>query len=770
MPPTAATIVTTDAPSPVSPAPARSRWSPWLPACTVLVAVAGALLWTDTAAWDVARYALYAAWAVVLPGVLVYRALRHRPHSLIDDLAMGAAVGLVLEIPAFVLFSITDLRGLLWLWPLLVVVPFGAVPGLRRHWWPSRGRPDCYRPAPAGWAWFVAGTAIYLVGYLTFAYLRVNQPVPMVGSQAYFIDQPFFLTLVAEAKHHFPLTHPGLAGQSLSYHWFAFANMASASLITGVDTPVIVFRLALPALSVLAVVLLAVLGWRISGRPWVGAVASALTFAIGELVLGTMTPGSIGGITTFLVWGSLSLVYGHVIMFALVALVAARIMDDGPAGGRGDWVLLGLFAVAAPGAKATVMPVVLGGLALALLIQHRRRRPTATLWRVAGVLLGAQIFGTLVLYRFESLGLEIRPASVLGPYVIAPLPPGETVRPGRPWWGWLAVGTIALIAYPIFMFTRLAGIGVLARLRRTWNPVEWFLLGVIGSGFAATLLLYHSGFAQNYFLRSGWAAGAILSAMGLVALIDRQRVPPRTVTAIVVAELAAVAVVSVLLWRLGAGRTGLSWRALLPVLWMGFAVAALAALTVGGVRLAARRDLRLRRLSGVAVLLLLLSAGLPELAWDALRKPNGGRTYHIVVSAENAAAARELRARSDPDDILATNAHCVPPPATGCLSVSYWLSAFAERRVLLESWGYSAQANRVSVNPGLSPFADQDLLTRNLHAFVAPTPELMDWLWQRGVRWLVVDRRFGHESEQLPSYASLVIERGDLAVYRLHPR
>jgi len=39
---------------------------------------------------------------VVVPGTLVYRALRGPVHTLVEDIAMGAAVGLVLELAAWV--------------------------------------------------------------------------------------------------------------------------------------------------------------------------------------------------------------------------------------------------------------------------------------------------------------------------------------------------------------------------------------------------------------------------------------------------------------------------------------------------------------------------------------------------------------------------------------------------------------------------------------------------------------------------------------------
>src|SRR4051794_34217219 len=127
----------------------------WLPAAAAFAAIVAMLHDTDTPAVDIGRYVLYVAWGLVLPGTLVYRSLRRTPHTLVEDLAIGTTIGLVLEIGAWAAFSIVGGQSLLWLWPALVVVPFLAVPALRRHW-----RVAGYRPTPLGWSWAVAGMVV----------------------------------------------------------------------------------------------------------------------------------------------------------------------------------------------------------------------------------------------------------------------------------------------------------------------------------------------------------------------------------------------------------------------------------------------------------------------------------------------------------------------------------------------------------------------------------------------------------------------------------
>ena len=82
-------------------------------------------------------------------------------------------------------------------------------------------------------------------------------------------------------------------------------------------------------------------------------------------------------------------------------------------------------------------------------------------------------------------------------------------------------------------------------------------------------------------------------------------------------------------------------------------------------------------------------------------------------------AARWVRDNSSPDQVLATNAHCRAVGGDGvCDARSFWLSAYSERRVLVEGWLF---APRVS-ETGEQSFWDPALLALNDEAFTAPTP------------------------------------------------
>src|SRR4029453_8098404 len=104
------------------------RVVPWL---LVLAAWVVALRWQDTPMPDIAAYAIYWALTLVLPGTLVFRALRGSRGNWPEDLGLGAITGLVLELVAWLISAAVGGQALLRWWAVPVVLIFLAVPALR---------------------------------------------------------------------------------------------------------------------------------------------------------------------------------------------------------------------------------------------------------------------------------------------------------------------------------------------------------------------------------------------------------------------------------------------------------------------------------------------------------------------------------------------------------------------------------------------------------------------------------------------------------------
>ncbi|MEH0842157.1 hypothetical protein V6U81_07160 [Micromonospora sp. CPCC 205711] len=739
--------------------PAALRLAPALAGYAVIAVV---LLAAGTSPVDLLRYTAYAGLAVVLPGTLVWRALRRHPHTLVEDLAMGAAVGLVLELAGWAVFTAVGAPDRLRLWPLAVLVPFAAVPRLRRHW-----RPRDLVPVPAGWAWSLAAVVAGFTLYLYHSFLRVNPVLPTDEGQAQYLDLAFQLSLAGAATHQAPLDVPQVAGEPLHYHWFGFAHLAAASLVSGVDLPTVFFRLGVPALCALAAVLVAVVGWRVTGRPYAGVVAAALMFTVGEFGYENGVRQLFGTQATFIVWGSPSMTYSWVLLLPLIAVLAEIVGrargTTVPPVGRGAWVLAAVLLAAATGAKASSVPVVLAALALtaAVTLLARRRLPRAVLV-AAGLAVTTQVFATAVLFAFESHGVTVDPLSGLRPYVGE----GHSAGVGALLWTGVAV------AFLLNLELRLAGVLALLRLRR-WRlePVQVFLLGGAVAGPAIYLLVGHPGSSNQYFTRSGFAFGVLLSAWGYVELLDRAALTRRA-GALLGAGAAAFALL-LTGYQLRFPTTvppGRPYAPVLPLLcWAAALLVLVLLVALLWPGLVGRRP-GLSGRGGAVLLTAVLVAGAPGLVLDAAaarQYPNGGAYPVERMPASRVQAARWVYAHSAPDDVVATNVHCRAVVSGWCDARSFWLSGYSQRSVLVEGWAFAPRMVGLPGGP-YAPFWDPARLRANDTAFTAPTADGLAELRDRyGVRWLVVDRQEAPEAPELAALADLRYANSRMAVYRL---
>lgn len=703
-------------PSGTSGRPGPHAFWRFLPALAAYLLLVSLLLATDTPVGDVARYTFYALWGVLLPGTLVFRTLRRRPHTLVEDLAFGALTGLALELVAWAVFVGIGAQSVAVAWPLAVVIPFAAVPRLRRHW-----RPTGYSRPSLGWSWSLSGAVMLSSVYFHQVCLSLYPVLPDKEGSRLSNDLPYLLSLAGNAKHNVPLTFPQAAGEPLYYHWFTFAHMAMTDLVGHIDLAVIQSRLMVPALTALGLVITAVVARRLTGRVWAGPLAALLVFAVSEFT--AVYPNPVDSWTfgahavRLMSWASLSQAYSFPLLIALMGVVGEALRrsrrgdgaaesgesgDPAPLFGRRVYVLVALFALASSAAKASTLPVTLAGLALVglVLLISTRRIP----WNVValGAVIGAsQLFATAVIFHFESYGLQVIPFGNVKHYWADP----QQLR--SPAFQALVV-TATLAAFVLNHQLKLLGmIPLIARRRFALEPVQWFLLGAAVAGPCAYLLV--NGFNTSYFTLAALPFGAVLSAWGFCETFERARLGPRAKAALAVGALVLSALLtfaihrysgrwSAYVMRLAGDQSGgTSYSVLLPALAAAAALA-LAAL-VGAVlwRLGGRVWPALRGRGGIVLLTAALTAGTPGLFHDVLQSRESVWSYSWVMPGSQVEAARWIRAHSDPSDVLVTNSHCWQEredpnaPLAKCdgNTRSWWLSGYSERSVLIEGWAYA---------------------------------------------------------------------------------
>ncbi|GGO06081.1 hypothetical protein [Micromonospora parathelypteridis] len=778
-----------DAPAPVS------RRNALLPVLTTLpwalVIAALLLVWSrgDVPAPDLARFSAYWVFALVLPGTLAHRALRGSRGNLPEDLAYGAATGLLLEIVAWALAAATGQQSLLRWWPLPVILAFAAVPGLRRHW-----RVGERRPLPVVWHWAMGAALLVVVAWGYIQWRMVPLP-PVYGG--YYQDLLYHLGLVQELTRAMPFELPHVAGEGLRYHYLSDAHIASASMITDIAPTTVLLRLWLVPVIGTAVVLAAGLARDLSGAVWAGPVVAVAGFVGTTVTLGSAV-GASGEMP--LSYASPSQTYVLVPLLLLVGLCVdvARGRSLGLA-----WALVPVLGLVCAGAKSSALPPLIAGLGLTAAVfwwrERRVPRPAlvALACLVAAMALGFRLFagGGASTLRVQALAL----LHFIGPYSEtlgggdgiwpdAPLPPG--INDGGAL-GWLLA--FSVVAWWVLgQAPRWVGMTLLVEREHRADAAVWLLAGTVLAGAATTWVFQHPSISQIYFWMGVIPVGAVLTAWSLAVA----RAPwPVLVVPAVAGALAALATAGTVaglalpkIARPGTPYTSTieGWLRVLgvsAVRYVLFVIVA-AALAVG---VAARWRRRVpspggrRRavtiaVAGVTAAMLGASGAVAVggIVRSVLTEPvpaTGPQPY--ALTADEMRAALWLDEHAADDDVVATNVHCRPVQTTQhCDARAFWVTGLGGHRTVVESWGYTdavVAAHGVdNLGYARQNFPDRELLAFNDRVFTAPTIADLDRLRvQHGVRWLFADARAGAVSPELARLAQVRLVAGSVTVYEV---
>lgn len=709
---------------------------------------------SDTPGVDITKQIAYVLLGVVAPGTIVHRSLRGPQASWVVDLALGAATGLALELAAWAAFTALHVQQALWLWPALTL-PLLLVPTARRR---ILARPtSSWGPWPS----VALGLACMLMVLLVYRGYMVIYPLPPAGAP-YYPDLLWHMGLIHEATRSVPLLTPqSVADGTLRYHWFSDAHIAASTLMTGTDVAVAFLRLWILPVVVLVVLLTAVLAHRVSGRPWVGALAGWLVVP----TLGyTFWPGTINP-SNHLNPLSPSQVFSTALALLLVITLVDLVRTEGRP--RATTVVVAvLAALATSGSKSSALPVVLGGVGTAFLaaLVLRRNRLVLLGTGVVGALLAAvalafvaggdagsgfQLFSALSLFAPYREIVTRRPN--LGTGVLDGLVHTPGVGP---------VLLVALVLIVVLTYGRLlAGfIPFFQRALRT-DLAAWLLAGLCLTPFIPFFVIAHSGYSQFYFLFGAIPFGSALWAWSIGELIgdSRTRARAAAATLAVVGVLTAVAAL-VLPSRMPlAGRPAQAAQLWTFVGQVSVCAAVLLVILVAALVLRRRGRDWLVPVAACAVVAPLLVTGSVGL----LRLPSKApATADPHLLAQDLAAAW-IEGHVPLDDVMATNDHCLSGTGTSCNSREWWISGLGGRRVLLEGWAYLPGA---AANKG---YDDPALYALNQAAFIRPDASTLGAIRQRGVRWLVADSQAGAVSPTLASQTTKVFQSGTVSVYKL---
>jgi hypothetical protein len=468
-------------------------------------AAAAVLVATGVPLLTQARYLAFEAVIIVLPGWLLYRSLITEPAPPTTQLAFGWSLGYLVEILAFIVASTLGVRVWLPLGPVAVAV-IGLVLMFRG---PARGAADrSATPGSGTDAWQLSGICSIALIYLAFSYFT-ETPLPGTVSRVdYYKDTVHHLSLAAEASHHWPISDPHVAGEPFSYYHFPFIHLAAASQMTGLDLPLVLFRLYIVPLIILLAIQSEVLGRTLGGAPAVGVLTAAFVFLVGEIDpwVGDRYPF----FNAFFVGlhYSPTFLLGLVFFVPFVTAVAQHLAREKCPGARRTGLLLVLLLFGASGSKGQLLPLLAGSLLLM----------TGWVWlwrrRVDRLLLG------LGLLAFAALGaLYLYGQSRATSIVLDPL---ASVR---------AVVLVAPLSTPIALLVSLIGVIGIRVVGLIWaglrvkddraGPHAWCLALILTA--LVPFYLTEMGSSQYYFLWFAYVVASGLAADAVYRLARRLR-------------------------------------------------------------------------------------------------------------------------------------------------------------------------------------------------------------------------------------------------------
>lgn len=690
--------------------------------------------------WGAGHRELLAASFVVivtqlLPGALIWRTVRPRDGWLIEDVALGLAIGAALAVPSQVVAVSLSTSWLAAALPLLAGGVLLTVPSTRSRLLSARSR-------PLPWWW---GLAVALACALPVvnAVKAFRTPVRWTGWAEPYVDFPYHLALSGELSHRFPPHYPQVAGDTLYYHWFSHAWVAQVSNLAGVPLDVVLLRFMPALLAVTIPLATAAVAIRVARSVWAGPWAAAIAFAVVD----------------FDVWGFARLAtpmagpmsptqgFGILVLLPTIGLLVLRWRGDGAR--HSYWLLVPLLVIVG-GAKGSMLPVLVVGTvvatAQAVLTRSRHVRRVVIDTATATVVLLV-----LIKYLFGG-GVGGTRVSLLDPLVAAR---GEEFLGTDAGVSGLAlVSFLGLALLPTYLGA-VAGLRVLLGRDTRRDPAGWLLAGCSLAGAGAILVLDHPGFAQYYFLRTSEAALSLLAAWGLTCMLASVRAPLR-----VIALGAAAGVAGVLLAGRWPGSLEQSETRHLTA-WAAVAVfCCVAGAAATAATIMFREPAPGRRRAAVAVLGVAFSvAGIVPMiestpgtlpsASVSTERPRGG------VHSSEVRAARWIRDHSEPGDVVMTNQHCRTGGGPTCDHRRFYLAAYSERSVLVEGWAYTKTSNALGAECGCSPnrleFWDQELLGLNDGFLVEPSTSDAAQLYDMGVRWIYVDRHAPHAKSLMPT-------------------
>ena len=701
----------------------------------------------------IVRAVLSVAATQLLPGALLWRCIRPRDGWLLEDLAMGFAMGIAIVVPTQTIAGFSHQRWIALVLPLLVAAVLVAVPVTRR-------RIVSARWSPVPW-WLGGGIAVLSASTLPLlvAYFRMNQPHWSTGVGDPHVDTYLHLALSSELLERGPAAWPTVINEALGYQWFAHAWIAQVTASSGVPLDNVLMRFLPAIMPIVSVSCVAALCLRLTRSAGIalGAVAVAS-------LAGVTAPVRTLAINLMITPQSPTLGLGIPTLMALIAILAMRWRGQAQ---RGAILMVPILTVIATGTKGSTAPVVIAGVGLALVAMLIWQRRLALHLVVDLLMMGVALVATLaIVFHGSASGLMLGVTESAKQTRLA----GELG--GAP--SYFQQRTISALTILIGLGPSLLGFAALWRRKDRRDPVIWVLLGAAIAGAAAVGLFAHPGKSQGYFLLTALPLAAIATAIGADRVLRTLSVRGRSLL-LGFAGLGAVAFAMLPNLVVGPLRAR-TFRRLEESVLIGLIVLVVIAVTA----VIATRDTDRRHglrigLSVAAGAVVLSGPVVYGQYLSNVKEPSASR--HVKLSTPGAAsnaqiaAAVYIRDHSGVEDLVMTNRHCVLPIRPNHCDSRRWLvTAFTQRQALIEGWTATNTATRLAPHGRDSVtinYWHPQLLELNDSFYTHPSAAAARQLWDKGVRWVYEENTLQHASTLAP-YATLRFSDSGASAWQLN--
>jgi hypothetical protein len=738
---------------------------------------------------DASRFIAFEVLYVLFPGCMIYLSLSARPGSWLGILALGWPLGYALEIGGFALTAELHVRGAFTFLPLAVAITLGPCIAYRRH--RIRSAPSAplmsrdgltggrERGAESLIATIAIAIALVLLAFRFFA----TYPLPEhARSVFYFLDNVEYVSIAAEALHHWPIAEPFLAGHSFRYYTGVFMHIAAIKQVMGVPLAMTVFRLLPATLTLVAALQFWCLGGLLSRSRWAGPLTVALLLAVENIKL-YPTHTKVFGVALFseFTW-SPSYGFGVVFFLGLLILFRTRFMGTGVDGARspsvgsvnlkavGALMLFGILVLGGSAMKTPAVAAFVGGLGLFWLW----RLLTGRLDRLLSLALAVSLVGLLAIYLLMLSGsstpasgeTELAPLNFLKYTVFA-----SALRTHP--------GLVPLIGAAVVMclWKVLPVVGAVWPLSRrgVWSPYTSLALAMFVFGSAVYVIMGSPNDNETYFIWFGYIAvipvAAVSSRYVWRDMPGDARMAIIRVCVLTLALGLAIAGTTQVLNSSGtlAGSRRVLWYAGTLGLVGGVVLLWSSRLERHLAQMASMRRVRVA-ICGVLLLMVLgcaesLTLAAPQ-AWrtilDRQAVPQDSKS-HPGMSAALYRGLVWVREHTNVCDILAANTHeLVRANGRGAEADPgyFYYSAFTERRVLLEGWISTAKGQH-----GEQPYPA--LYALNNAATSGGSPAAVRELARKGVSYILIDKTHGGTVRESASVSRLVFDSSALALYRV---